>query len=129
MHSDLKILIIGGVGTNGSMEFYDPRNPEENRELSTKLLTPRFGHRSAVLEDGRVLIAGGCDENSHYLSSTEIFNPVNGEIEPGPFMNEKRHLAASAFSIELCTFVVDITPLQQLAVRNLNPITGNPLLL
>ena len=96
MHSDWKILVIGGDGTNGSMEIYDPHNPEENRELATRLLTPRSYHTSAVLEDGKVLIAGGWDDHYNPLSSTEIFDPVSGKIEPGPPMGEKRVDAASA---------------------------------
>src|SRR2546429_9621385 len=77
------------------MEIYDPHNPEENRELPTRLLTSCPVHTSAVLLDGRVLIAAGCD-GSDYPSSTEFFYPVSGKIEPGPFMNEERHEAASA---------------------------------
>src|SRR5262249_11418953 len=74
----------------------------ENGVLAaTKLLTARYDHVSAVLENGRVLIASGSyagygTKNTRYLSSTEIFDPTSGNIESGPEMNEKRDGAASA---------------------------------
>jgi hypothetical protein len=47
--------------------------------ISTKnsaLLTPRIGHTATLLNDGRVLIAGGQDNNGNYLSSIEIWDPA-----------------------------------------------------
>ena len=51
---------------------------------SGNMVVPRFGHSSTLLQDGRVLIAGGQSKaedsifpnQSTYLSSLEIFDPV-----------------------------------------------------
>jgi hypothetical protein len=54
------------------------------------LSEPRAGHTATVLEDGRVLLAGGLQarvgHESFMLSSAELFDPVTGRIEKAPEM-------------------------------------------
>jgi hypothetical protein len=65
------------------------------------LATPRASHSATVLPDGTLLIAGGFrkgpDGRSQvYTATTEIFDPVSGELRAGPEMSEARsgHIAA-----------------------------------
>ena len=40
-----------------------------------RLITGRDQHASAVLPDGRVVVAGGLDRNDEEIGSAEVFNP------------------------------------------------------
>ena len=44
----------------------------------------RGGDATALLGDGRVLIAGGWLGSDTYTQTTELFDPTTGEFEPGP---------------------------------------------
>ncbi|MFT4038994.1 MAG: kelch repeat-containing protein, partial [Thermomicrobiales bacterium] len=58
------------------------------------LLHPRAAHTATLLPDGRVLLAGGCTADSCDLSvdgaTSELFDPISGEITPGPDMAQPR---------------------------------------
>ena len=67
----------------------DLRDPS----IQTSLSRPRAGHTATLLEDGRVLIAGGFDttgvaaardnpQSWSFLSEVEIFDPATGAIDP-----------------------------------------------
>ncbi len=59
------------------------------------------GFSAQLLDDGRLLLAGGLDhtksyrDHASYLDSTEIFDPNTGKFKIGPKMNVHRTAAAS----------------------------------
>lgn len=56
------------------------------------LASLRAAHAATTLADGRVLIAGGCTEDSceGITASTELLDPATGASTPGPEMREPR---------------------------------------
>lgn len=84
-----------GKTTSVSILLY-PRDVQ-NKEISMpeELRTPRFGHTSTVLADGRILVAGGftsCYSNGKCMAtdSVEIIDMESGKIEPLANMQTKR---------------------------------------
>ncbi len=71
------------------MEYYCPGNAECNRRANLTMITGPWGHVSALMNDGRVLTAGGQSENFDYLSSSELFDPKTGRVQAGPDMTER----------------------------------------
>ena len=57
--------------------------------LASTLATGRKSFASTLLADGRVLITGG-QSDSAVLNSTEIFDPSDFSVSPGPAMNVAR---------------------------------------
>jgi hypothetical protein len=87
----LVVLIAGSCTSSSDGEEHPPSSTLEGSGLH--LVEPRAVHRATVLEDGRVLITGGCtqpgcggfDEGRR----AELYVP-GGEIEPGPVMASPR---------------------------------------
>jgi hypothetical protein len=50
---------------------------------------PRQNHSATLLDDGRVLLAGG-DDGDGALASTTIYDPATGRFDPGPPMTTAR---------------------------------------
>src|SRR5438094_1931913 len=73
--ADGKVLVAGGTGASGavtSAEIFDPSNPTAGfRMLSATMGAARARHTATVLNDGKVLIAGGDD-----AGTAEIFDPA-----------------------------------------------------
>lgn len=93
-----KVLIIGGVGADGSTalktaEIFDPNTNTFNPAGS--LNTKRFFHTADILPDGKVLIAGGHTGGTS-LKSTEIFDVSTNAFSLGSDMNIERWHHASA---------------------------------
>ncbi len=78
------------------MEYYCPSNAEQNRLANQTMITGRDGHVSALMNDGRVLTAGGQNKNRDYLTSTELYDPKSEHVEQGTDMTEQRDGAAAA---------------------------------
>lgn len=50
----------------------------------------RAAHTATVLENGKVLIAGGFNSDENGMASTEIFDPATGTFSAGAHLSEKR---------------------------------------
>src|SRR6266581_3472654 len=70
-----RVLVAGGTGASGSLtsaEIFDPSNPSAGfRVLSATMGAARARHTATVLNDGKVLIAGG-----DVAGTAEIFDPA-----------------------------------------------------
>ncbi|MGD0249192.1 MAG: kelch repeat-containing protein, partial [Candidatus Limnocylindrales bacterium] len=54
------------------------------------MTTARMGHTATLLQDGRVLLAGGEDDNLTCLSSAELYDPKTGKFSRTGSMVEPR---------------------------------------
>jgi hypothetical protein len=97
--SNGRVLIAGGYGEIAggygeavldSAELYDP---ETGRFSPTGAPTDsRVGHTATLLDDGRVLIAGG----GSFSDSAELYDPKTGTfIQTGPMTNNRYNHAAT----------------------------------
>ncbi len=77
-----------------SMEYFNLNNADMNR--SSEQTPPRYAHISVLMSDGRILIAGGMDENGSLLMLTELFDPHTRRKERGPQLEINRSFAAAA---------------------------------
>jgi hypothetical protein len=82
-----KVLLTGGQIDNnngdGSVtaELYDPV-ANSFATLTATLTTPRGGHTSTLLPNGRVLITGGFNNSATALNTAELFDPVTQAFTP-----------------------------------------------
>jgi hypothetical protein len=73
--ADGRVLVVGGLGAEGSAELYDPAAWTGTGQP----LTPRVGQTATALLDGRVLIVGGWTrEGGELLASAELYDPRTG---------------------------------------------------
>jgi hypothetical protein len=106
---DGKVLVAGGfeshgeltiwgdeiVSTPGSTELYDPATGKWS--LTGSLNVGRWGSTMTLLQDGRVLIAGGRyavdDENNSWpvLNSAELYDPATGKWSVTGTLKTSRH--------------------------------------
>ncbi len=86
-----EVLIAGGYDGSSYLSSAELFNPATNRftELAgsgASLTEARFFGIAAVLPDGQVLIAGGYNSSSGYLSSAELFFPAaQAQVAGGTF--------------------------------------------
>lgn len=88
--NDGRILVTGGdagvpdydtlvpaVGTQsqvlGTAEIFDPST---RTWAAVSSLSPRLGHTATLLDDGRVLVAGGTSSPTGVMASVEIYDPT-----------------------------------------------------
>jgi len=79
-----KVLVAGGCGGSGtcpllgSAELYDPAT--KTFSVTGSLTTARYNHYATLLPDGKVLIAGGADDNGsqNALTGAELYEPATG---------------------------------------------------
>jgi hypothetical protein len=96
---DGKVLVAGGLSggqfpfhkVEATAEVYDPLTGRFT--LTGQMSVPRYKQGAALLPDGKVMIAGGSNEDGrqHKYSSTEIFDPQMNAFQPGPRMKFLRY--------------------------------------
>ncbi len=64
---------------------------------STNMITARANHTASLLPSGKVLVAGGVDQNNTTLSSAELFDPVSGTFGPANPMSTARSQHTATF--------------------------------
>jgi N-acetylneuraminic acid mutarotase len=70
-----KVLIVGGINAQQNAELFNPQTG--NFEPTGNLSAPHSFHSATKLPDGRVLIAGGQDNNGPQTHSVcEIYDPL-----------------------------------------------------
>lgn len=84
---DGRVLIVGGRGSSGQyvdrLMIFDPAT--KRFALAGAVRSPRSGATLTLLENGKVLIAGGAvasDDGNRYLRNAEIFDPATGSSAP-----------------------------------------------
>ncbi len=92
--ADGRVLVAGGSqptmsgsGTLSSAELYDPVSGAFSPAGS--MTAARSDHSATLLDDGRVLIAGG-DDSAQALSSAETFDPSTGKFTSSGSMTVAR---------------------------------------
>jgi hypothetical protein len=60
------------------------------------MLDPRSGHTATLLQDGKVLIAGGMRRNQDFYRSAELYDPATGKFQVTGSMNLARVGPAAA---------------------------------
>jgi len=89
-----KVLVAGGWGNDSlaSSELYDPNTGtwsmtgsliDDTQSRGLSLFGPghgRYGHAAALLQNGKILVAGGSDDGdlTSTLASAELYDPVTG---------------------------------------------------
>jgi hypothetical protein len=95
-HMDAKGLRLGGLVT---AEIYDPASgafrPTGNMSTVRSMYCMGCQPAASILQDGRVLIAGGINTDGDVLNSAEIYDPSAGTFAPTGSMRASR-LSASA---------------------------------
>jgi hypothetical protein len=81
--SNGKVLIVGGSATDGStalasIDLYDPTTGWAAAAGLSSMTYARHSHTATLLLDGRVLVAGGTNNNSTPVSAAEIYDPTTG---------------------------------------------------
>ncbi|WP_437678659.1 Kelch repeat-containing protein [Sorangium sp. So ce131] len=82
---DGRVLFAGGtdysvnVGSGEKLAIAEVFNPATGMwsQLGS-MLTARMDHTATLLDDGRVLVAGGFAQNDEALASAELFDPASG---------------------------------------------------
>jgi hypothetical protein len=88
--NDGRVLVAGGASSflprdcgTDTAELYDPSSGTWAPAASMGLA--RFSHTATLLQDGRVLVAGGCGSFLNKSKSAELFDPATGAWLPtGP---------------------------------------------
>ena len=99
---DGRVMVIGGRGF-GPGDWGPPRHETaEIHDPATGLWSgtggmakKRQAHTADLLEDGRVFVTGGQDQQN-YHKKTELWDPATGSWSPGPKMSTPRWIHTSA---------------------------------
>ena len=96
--SDGRVLMAGGLGLTAGPDGHLPLlntaeifDPATGTFSSTgTMVQARQQHTATLLEDGRVLVAGGYFDNICFTASAEVFDPATGLFSPTGFMLSER---------------------------------------
>jgi N-acetylneuraminic acid mutarotase len=89
-----KVLIAGGATGGGAVtalataELYDPASGTWTATGS--LATARIAHTATLLPNGKVLVAGGNNQNNFYFTSAELYDPASGTWSAAGSLNAGR---------------------------------------
>ncbi len=109
-------LYTGGSSTDGgpgtsylAVQIVNTETAETTTSSAapfTAMLDARSYHTATVLDDGRVLIAGGFDAGGNPLATTEIYDPATHNITSGPSLltARARHSAVRLASGQVAFF-------------------------
>jgi N-acetylneuraminic acid mutarotase len=96
--SNGKVLIAGGFGSGTitlprltSAELYDPATGTFT--LTESMIVARVMHSATLLNDGKVLITGGTDDNAGggaAVADAELYDPATGSFAPTGAMHTDR---------------------------------------
>ncbi len=92
-----KVLVVGGFGSSngssiaGTAELFDPSNGTFG--LTGSPSAPRAQHTATLLQNGKVLIAGGqsLSPTNPGLTSAELYDPATGGFAPAGNMTVQRY--------------------------------------
>ena len=80
----------GTSGTGGSVETGGATAPQGPFAATGNMTVARLGHTATLLPNGKILIAGGCGDNSEYLASAELYDPAVGTFTATGGMTVRR---------------------------------------
>ena len=85
------VLIVGGITSGPALASAELYNPATGLFTATgSLNNARYSHTATLLEDGRVLIAGGASSVNSILASAEIYDPNTGKFTFTGYLNVGR---------------------------------------
>jgi len=130
------LLVAGGngVGSPATTDLAMMLVSTETAETSTASpvrIALQFGartfHSATMLDDGRVLFAGGLDASGNPLTTTEIFDPQTRQSTPGPdlLVARAKHAAVRLSSGDVAFFGGEDTngqPLDSVEIYHFVPI-------
>lgn len=93
-------------GALDSAELYEP-NLGNFVGVTQAMVAPRSEHTATLLKDGRVLLAGGFDNNGIVLDSAEVFDPRDGSFSAvGPMSTPRRLHTATLLADQAGTVLI-----------------------